>query len=115
MFVFKNKQGISTDADPSLRIDSFAIINLRDVSTKLNRYIVFTMQRYKELITRSLKDIGNKILLFYLFMFYAKVLIRKAFDIHFVTNESDNKLILFERRFDVIFTSFSSSFKVRYD
>ena len=38
--------------------------------------------------------------------------IRKAFDIHFVTNESDNKLILFERRFDVIFTSFSSSFKV---
>ena len=42
-------------------------------------------------------------------------LIRKAFDIHFVTNESDNKLILFERRFDVIFTSFSSSFKVRYD
>ena len=42
-------------------------------------------------------------------------MIRKAFDIHFVTNESDNKLILFERRFDVIFTSFSSSFKVRYD
>ena len=39
---------------------------------------------------------------------------KKAFDIHFVTNESDNKLILFERRFDVIFTSFSSSFKVRY-
>ena len=29
----------------------------------------------------------------------------------FITNESDNKLILFERRFDVIFTSFSSSFK----
>ena len=35
--------------------------------------------------------------------------------INYVTNESDNKLILFERRFDVIFTSFSSSFKVRYD
>ena len=32
--------------------------------------------------------------------------------VNFVTNESDNKLILFERRFDVIFTSFSSSFKV---
>ena len=30
------------------------------------------------------------------------------------TNESDNKLILLERRFDVIFTSFSSSIKVRY-
>ena len=43
-----------------------------------------------------------------------KIFIRKAFDIHFDTNESDNKLILLERRFDVIFTSFSSSIKVRY-
>ena len=42
------------------------------------------------------------------------IFIRKAFDIHFDTNESDNKLILLERRFDVIFTSFSSSIKVRY-
>ena len=41
----------NTDEDPSLRIESFAIINLRDVSTKLNKYIVFTMQTYKELIT----------------------------------------------------------------
>ena len=29
---------ISTDEDPSLRIESFAIINLRGVSTKLNKY-----------------------------------------------------------------------------
>ena len=43
-----------------------------------------------------------------------KVFIRKAFNIHFDTNESNNKLILLERRFDVIFTSFSSSIKVRY-
>ena len=50
-------------------------------------------------------------LFIYLFIFY---LIKKAFDIHFDTNESDNKLILLERRFDVIFTSFSSSIKVRY-
>ena len=28
---------ISTDEDPSLRIESFAIINLRGVSTKLNK------------------------------------------------------------------------------
>ena len=28
----------STDEDPSLRIESSAIINLRDVSTKLNKY-----------------------------------------------------------------------------
>ena len=43
-----------------------------------------------------------------------RIFIRKAFDIHFDTNESDNKLILLERRFDVIFRSFSSSIKVRY-
>ena len=40
---------ISTDEDPSLRIESTAIINLRGVSTKLNKYIVFTMQTYKKL------------------------------------------------------------------
>ena len=28
-----------TDEDPSLRIESFAMINLRGVSTKLNKYI----------------------------------------------------------------------------
>ena len=32
---------ISTDEDPSLRIESSAIINLRGVSTKLNKYISF--------------------------------------------------------------------------
>ena len=37
------------DGDPSLRIERFAIINLRGVSTKLNKYIVFTMQAYQEL------------------------------------------------------------------
>ena len=37
---------ISTDEDPSLRIESSAIINLRGVSTKLNKYIIFTMQTY---------------------------------------------------------------------
>ena len=42
---------ISTDEDPSLRIESSAIINLCGVSTKLNKYIVFTMQTYKKLIT----------------------------------------------------------------
>ena len=41
----------STDEDPSLRIESSAIINLRGVSTKLNKYIVFTMQTYQKLIT----------------------------------------------------------------
>ena len=45
-----NSRIISTDEDPSLRIESSAIINLRGVSTKLNKYIIFTMQTYKELI-----------------------------------------------------------------
>ena len=40
---------ISTDEDPCLRIESFAIMNLRGVSTKLNKCIVFTMQTYKEI------------------------------------------------------------------
>ena len=33
---------------------------------------------------------------------------------YFDPNESDNTLILLERRFDVIFTSFSSSIKALY-
>ena len=33
-----NSRIISTDEDLSLRIESFAIINLRGVSTKLNNY-----------------------------------------------------------------------------
>ena len=49
--VNSNSRIISTDEDPSLRIESSAIINLRGVSTKLNKYIVFTMQTYKKLFT----------------------------------------------------------------
>ena len=52
LFISANNVNIiSTDEDPSLRIESSAIINLRRVSTKLNKYIVFTMQTYKKLIT----------------------------------------------------------------
>ena len=39
----------STDEDPSLRTESSTIINLRGVSPKLNKYIVFTMLTYKKL------------------------------------------------------------------
>ena len=39
----------STDENPSLRIESFAKINLRGVSTKLYFNLIFTMQTYKEL------------------------------------------------------------------
>ena len=52
--VNSNSRIISTDEDPSLRIESSAIINLRGVSTKLSKYIVFTMQTYKKLITVGL-------------------------------------------------------------
>ena len=41
---------ISTDEDPSLRIESFAIVTLRGVSTKLYFYLILTMQSYKELV-----------------------------------------------------------------
>ena len=39
---------------------SFAIINLRGVSTKLNKYIVFTMQTNKELINLKLEKMKLK-------------------------------------------------------
>ena len=39
-----NSRIISTDEDPSLRIESSAIINLRGVSTKLNKYIYILLK-----------------------------------------------------------------------
>ena len=41
---------ISTDEDPSLRIESFAMITLRGVSTKSYFYVILTMKTYKELV-----------------------------------------------------------------
>ena len=38
---------ISTDEDPSLRIETSAIVNLSGVSTKLYFNLIFTMQTYK--------------------------------------------------------------------
>ena len=37
---------VSTDEDPSLRIESSAIINLRGVSTKLNKYVTALLQQF---------------------------------------------------------------------
>ena len=41
---------IFTDEDPGLRIESFAVINLRGVSTNKTIICFITMQTYKELI-----------------------------------------------------------------
>ena len=41
---------ISTDEDPGLRIESFAVINLRGVSTNKTIIYLIAMQTYKELI-----------------------------------------------------------------
>ena len=43
-----NNSIISTDEDPSLRIESSAIINLRGVSTKLNKYKNCYVENKKE-------------------------------------------------------------------
>ena len=43
--VNSNSRIISTDEDPSLRIESSAIINLRGVSTKLNKYIYILLRQ----------------------------------------------------------------------
>ena len=40
MYNLGNNNCIRTDEDASLRTESFAIINLRGVSTKLNKYIL---------------------------------------------------------------------------
>jgi hypothetical protein len=40
---------ISTDEDPGLRIESFAVINLRGVSTNKTIICFIAMQTYKEL------------------------------------------------------------------
>ena len=48
---------ISTDEDPSLRIESSAIINLRGVFTKLNKYIVFTHSPCKRTRNLIFKDL----------------------------------------------------------
>ena len=40
---------ISTDEDPGLRSESFAVINLRGVSTNITIIYFTTMQTYKEL------------------------------------------------------------------
>jgi hypothetical protein len=42
---------ISTDEDPGLRIESFAVINLRGVSTNKTIIYLIAMQTYKELNT----------------------------------------------------------------
>ena len=51
LLLFKSRRPIiSTDEDPSLRIESSAIINLRGVSTKLNKYIAFTCKHTRNLL-----------------------------------------------------------------
>ena len=37
---------MSTDEDPSLRIESFAIINLRDVSPKINKKTFLRLHKF---------------------------------------------------------------------
>jgi hypothetical protein len=57
---------ISTDEDPGLRIESFAVINLR-VSTNKTIIYLIAMQTYKELIVNiiiySMKVLGSLIVL----------------------------------------------------
>ena len=50
LFVETPRKFISTDEDPGLRIESFAVINLRGVSTNKTIIYFIAMQTYKELI-----------------------------------------------------------------
>jgi hypothetical protein len=49
---------ISTDEDPGLRIESFAVINLRGVSTNKTIYFI-AMQTYKELSKNAIAKLVN--------------------------------------------------------
>ena len=73
--VNSNSRIISTDEDPSLRIESSAIINLRGLSTKLNKYIVFTMQTYKKLVLKGLIKYESKCIMWSIFVTYEWMLI----------------------------------------
>jgi hypothetical protein len=55
-----NTHIINTDEDPGLRIESFAVINLRGVSTNKTIIYFIAMQTYKELITVSLRRQDTK-------------------------------------------------------
>ena len=55
----------STDEDPSLRIESSATINLRGVSTKLNKYELHIVLLHMHLFYSILYDRETKILLPY--------------------------------------------------
>ena len=57
-----NSRIISTDEDPSLRIESSAIINLRGVSTKLNKYKVNIVSR--NIFVRQICAIADLYLLY---------------------------------------------------
>ena len=50
----------SSSVRRSLRIESSAIINVRDVSAKLYFNLIFTMQTYKELIS-PLADVNTAV------------------------------------------------------
>ena len=58
-----NSRIISTDEDPSLRIESSAIINLRGVSTKLNKYKNFYRLISKRLKNKLLQNFITELLL----------------------------------------------------
>jgi hypothetical protein len=47
---------ISTDEDPGSRIESFAVINLRGVSTNKTITCFIAMKTYKEFITYKMFD-----------------------------------------------------------
>ena len=62
-----------TDEDPSLRIESSAVINLRGVSTKLYFNLIFTVQTYKKLV--------NRIVLKIMVLVQCSVMLLKSFKI----------------------------------
>ena len=59
MCLFNKSHIISTYEDPGLRIESFAAINLRGVSTNKSIICFIAMQTYKELTFKKVANCVN--------------------------------------------------------
>jgi hypothetical protein len=76
MFIIINNHIISTDEDPGLRIESFAVINLRGVSTNKTIICFIAMQTYKELNMNKVVTIVLKSLIIqkkYILILYLEI------------------------------------------
>jgi hypothetical protein len=97
---------ISTDEDPGLRIESFAVINLRGVSTNKTIIYFIAMQTYKELRFNTYLHSVNWIQIDDVNKKYKKESYLGLF-----VNVEDQVLLLYGRSWSDLINVFENSFK----